>query len=255
MPIDFHDADNRFTYASREVHTSWLNAVAQIVNPQGKTVYDVACGGGVYTRAWKKLGAAQVIGIDFSEPNLSVARTQTPHPDISYLQADALATTLPDASADIVFARALIHHIKDLPALFTEAKRLLKPGGHYLIQGRTHSNVREHASAKHIRGYLFELFPRLLAVEDARRHDAAEVKEQLLAAGFASADSHTIWETRKQYRGFDGLAQELRTRSGASILFELSDGELERLINHLKPILGEGAFTVQDPWTLWQARR
>ena len=255
MPIDFHDADNRFTYASREVHTSWLDAIAQIINPQGKTVYDIACGGGVYTRAWQKLGAAKVVGVDFSDPNLSVARAQTFDPDISYFRADALATDLPDASADIVFARALIHHTKDLPALFTEAKRLLKPDGTYLIQGRTHANIRELASANHLRGYLFELFPRLLATEDARRHTDAEVKEQLLAADFASADSHTIWETRKEYRGFAELAQELRTRTGASILFELSDGELEHLINHLEPIIGEGAFTVQDPWTLWQARK
>lgn len=260
MPIDFHDDDNSFTYASREADSSWLGAMTELTEPQDKTVYDIACGGGIYTRAWSKLGAAQVVGVDFSEPNLRVAELQTSDPKISYLQADALATHLPDASADLVFARALIHHIEDLPALFGEAARLLKPGGQYLLQGRSHADVREAASPQHLRGYLLELFPRLLAVETARRHSVAEIKTRLKQARFENVSSTTLWERRKHYTDFEELALELRNRVGASILHELSDGELEQLISHLhdvlgKSVLGESPISVQDPWTLWLAQK
>ena len=37
--------------------------------------------------------------------------------DISFQQGDATATGLPPASADIVFQRALIHHLKDYTAV------------------------------------------------------------------------------------------------------------------------------------------
>ena len=260
MPINFHDRDNSFAYASREADFSWLGAIAELVEVRGKTVYDIACGGGIYTRAWSKLGAAQVVGVDFSAPNLRVAELQTSDPKISYLQADALATHLPDASADVVFARALIHHIEDLPALFGEAARLLKPGGQYLLQGRSHADVREAASPQHLRGYLLELFPRLLSVETARRHSVAEIKARLLTAGFADVSTSTLWEKRKHYTDFEELAYELRNRVGMSILHELSDRELEQLINHLrgvlsKSVLGESPVNVQDPWTLWLAQK
>jgi hypothetical protein len=47
MPIDFHAEENRHTYAIREAHPSWLQTIAAIVNPQGKRVVDVGCGGGL----------------------------------------------------------------------------------------------------------------------------------------------------------------------------------------------------------------
>src|SRR3954470_601792 len=76
---------------------------------------------------------------------------------------------LPAASKNVVFERALIHHLKDYKACFAEAHRVLVPGGSLIVQDRTPDDVELPGSPEHVRGYFFERFPRLLAVELARR--------------------------------------------------------------------------------------
>lgn len=66
MPIDFHDPANRRTYAGRTADAGWGTAVAAIVDPRGLDVVDVGCGGGTYLRAWRRLGARRVVGLDLS---------------------------------------------------------------------------------------------------------------------------------------------------------------------------------------------
>lgn len=138
MPIDFHDAGNRTTYSGREADASWREAVSGLVDPVGAAVVDVGCGGGTYIRAWHELGAATVIGVDFSEPILAEARAAHAHlPGVAFRFGEAAATGLPDASADIVFERALVHHVPDLVAVAAEAARVLRPGGTLLVQDRS----------------------------------------------------------------------------------------------------------------------
>src|SRR5262249_9808097 len=81
----------------------------------------------------------------------------------------AVATGLPMASADIVFERALIHHLGDLKACFAEARRVLVPRGTLIVQDRTPADVDLPGSPEHLRGYFFERFPRLGDVERTRR--------------------------------------------------------------------------------------
>lgn len=47
----------------------------------------------------------------------------------------------PDASFDIVFGRAVLHHARDLPAACREVFRVLKPGGRFIA-------VREHVISR-----------------------------------------------------------------------------------------------------------
>lgn len=48
----------------------------------------------------------------------------------------------PDASFDVVFARAVLHHTRDLAAACREFRRVLKPGGRLIA-------VREHVISRH----------------------------------------------------------------------------------------------------------
>jgi len=47
-----------------------------IGNPTGKSVIDIACGEGYYTRLLWRRGAAKVVGIDLSEHMIQLARDQ-----------------------------------------------------------------------------------------------------------------------------------------------------------------------------------
>ena len=66
-------------------------------------------------------------------------------PQITFRQGDAAATGQPDRCADIVFERALIHHLSDRLAAFREAHRLLAPGG---VPDRAGPHAGRHCPAR-----------------------------------------------------------------------------------------------------------
>lgn len=57
MAIDFHASSNQYTYAKRVAHAGWGDFICQRVDPAGKAVADIGCGGGIYSAAWAGLGA------------------------------------------------------------------------------------------------------------------------------------------------------------------------------------------------------
>lgn len=256
MSIDFHDKANRHTYSGRDSSPDWADAVMQLFDPRGQRIADVGCGGGIYTEAWLDLGAQAVFGVDFSEQMVAAASQRLRYrPQASISQGDANATGLPAGSVDMVFERALIHHLKDYRACFAEARRLLVPDGLFLIQDRTPADVEVPASSEHLRGYFFECFPRLMKIEKNRRPDTVGVVTALNEAGFKRVATHTLWETRKIHRDFDEFAQDLATRKGRSILHELGDGELQQLIAYIRARQpASGPVVEKDRWTIWASR-
>jgi ubiquinone/menaquinone biosynthesis C-methylase UbiE len=257
MAIDFHASKNRNTYAGRLADPEWRKTMLQIVNPIGMRVADVGCGGGIYTAAWAELGARSVMGIDFSAQMVRDAtEANCGRKGVTVSQGEALCTGLPDDSADIVFERALIHHLRDRAACFREAWRVLAPRGFFIVQDRTPKDVALPGSPEHIRGYFFEVFPRLLAVEGRRRAESATVRREIAAAGFGDVREMSIWEVRKRHADAAALAADLRGRTGRSILHELSDEELESLIEHILAKTFKGSpITEQDRWTIWWGRK
>jgi SAM-dependent methyltransferase len=256
VPIDFHQAGNRRTYSDRDADESWRSAIRGLVDPVAARVVDIGCGGGTYTRAWHELGAASVTGVDFSEPILDAAReSHGTLPGVRFVHGNAAATGLPAGSADLVLARALVHHVPDLPAVVAEARRILRPGGVYLVQDRTPDDVAQPGSVAHARGWFFEVFPHLLAVENGRRPAAEELTRVLAAQGFTGVSTVQLWETRRRYRDREEYLAEIGRRTGRSILHELSDPELDRLVEALRERLPEGPIEERDRWTLWRAER
>jgi ubiquinone/menaquinone biosynthesis C-methylase UbiE len=256
VPIDFHDRANRTTYSGREADASWRETAVSLVDPAGAAVVDIGCGGGTYTRAWSELGAGTVTGVDFSEPILDAAReAHGDLPGVTFCTGEALATGLPDGCADVVFQRALIHHLPDLAAAAAEALRMLRPGGVLLVQDRTPDDVAQPGSATHPRGWLFDVFPRLLDVENGRRPTASVVTGALEGAGFGEITSTPLWEVRRRYADREDYLAEIAGRTGRSILHELSDDELAHLVEELRRRLPEGPLVEQDRWTIWRAER
>jgi SAM-dependent methyltransferase len=256
MGIDFHDPQNRSTYSGRVADESWRKAVAELVSAAGADVVDVGCGGGTYTRAWHDLGARTVAGVDFSESILDSARQD--HGELSgvaFRVGNAAATGLDSGCADIVFERALIHHVADLAAVATEAARMLRSGGVVLLQDRTPEDVGRPGSARHLRGWLFEIFPRLLEVENARRPTPPVVGSALAAAGFVEISTTSLWEVRRRYADREDYLTEIAARTGRSILHELTDRELVELVDSIRRRLPEGPVVEQDRWTLWRGVR
>lgn len=262
VPINFHSESNRNSYTTREADQSWCAAIRDIIDVRGKSILDIGCGGGIYSKALAKMGAAQVTGVDFSEEMLLGAADHCEEYDqINFIVGDALTTNLANENVDVILERALIHHINakdDLKACFAEAYRLLKAGGTFVVQDRTGEDCLLQGSRKHIRGYFFSYFPRLANKEIARRHSSEAVQNALRQVGFQQIEERKLWETRKTYSSVDGLKEDLLSRAGRSILHDLTDGEVEELANHVQRQLADSPqkhIIEQDRWTIWSAQK
>jgi demethylmenaquinone methyltransferase/2-methoxy-6-polyprenyl-1,4-benzoquinol methylase len=104
--------------------------VAEVVQP-GDRVLDVCCGTGDLALAARAHGAAEVVGLDFSEQMLERARGKAP--EIEWVQGDALALPFGDGSFDAATVGFGIRNVDDLEAGVRELRRILRPGGRVAI--------------------------------------------------------------------------------------------------------------------------
>ncbi|HEY8704452.1 MAG TPA: bifunctional demethylmenaquinone methyltransferase/2-methoxy-6-polyprenyl-1,4-benzoquinol methylase UbiE [Gaiellaceae bacterium] len=104
--------------------------VEQAVSP-GDRVLDACCGTGDLAIAARKRGAADVVGLDFSEQMLERARRKAP--EIEWLQGDVLALPFEDGSFDSATVGFGIRNVDDLEAGLRELRRVLRDGGRLAI--------------------------------------------------------------------------------------------------------------------------
>lgn len=245
------------SYSGRAVDGDWKRWCAARLAPAGKDVVDIGCGGGIYAFAFASLGAGTVIGIDSSRQYVDEAlRAAAAHPNVSFRPGSASATTLPDACADLVFERALIHHLTETQRRenAAEALRILRPAGRLAVQDRTFDDVASSNPDSWIRNTLFEAFPGLLEVERSRRPSSNGYARLLREEGFEEVHLLSYEEVRKRYASFDQLRQEILARKGKSLLFELTDEELHVYCRALERKASVAPLIEKDTWTIWDAR-
>ncbi len=215
MPIDFHSPQNRDAYSGRAVDPEWFAAMRRRIEPTALNVVDIGCGGGTYSAAWLELGANSVQGMDFSEHMIAAAQERHGGDSrLTFALADAVNTGLSAGSADVVFKRAVVHHVADTESAITEAVRLLRPGGVLIVQDRTSEDVEQPASPRHPRSYLFEAYPRLLEVELGRRPDRQLLVQQMTAAGLSDMRVDNFWEVRAVHRDRSAYLDDVAGRTG-----------------------------------------
>jgi ubiquinone/menaquinone biosynthesis C-methylase UbiE len=90
----------------------------------GGLLVDLGCGtGNVLVRAREHFD--RVLGIDVATRMLAEASAQ----ELPVLRGNAYRLPLPDGCAAVVTAFSVLHHMEDLPGLFREIHRVLRPGG------------------------------------------------------------------------------------------------------------------------------
>lgn len=108
--------------------------VVVAADPQPREqVLDLACGTGVVARAVAPLVGAQgsVVGVDVAPGLLAIARS-LPAPtgaSIAWLEGDAAALDLSDASFDLVICQQGLQFFAQREAALAEIVRVLRPGG------------------------------------------------------------------------------------------------------------------------------
>ncbi len=254
MSVDFHSPDLQRTYSDRIVSEDWRIWCQEHLSPNGKDVVDIGCGGGIYSRGFAALGAKSVTGVDLSKQYVNEAEEASRSlPNVRFVVGSAAETGLPDGYADIVFHRAVIHHLSEEVQVRSAAEnfRILRPGSVCAVQDRTMEDVESTHPDHWIRSTLFEEFPRLLDTERGRRPSTDDYSAIMKVAGFAKVEVLRHAETRKGYSTFDELEADVLARKGKSILFELSDAELHTYCAALAAKSTPPPIVEVDSWTVW----
>jgi demethylmenaquinone methyltransferase / 2-methoxy-6-polyprenyl-1,4-benzoquinol methylase len=104
----------------------------------GDDALDVCCGTGDLALALRRRVGPEgrVVGCDFSEPMLELARGKADGlglSDVEFAWADALDLPHPDDSFDAVTVAFGVRNLADLPRGIAELARVLRPGGRLVI--------------------------------------------------------------------------------------------------------------------------
>ena len=99
-------------YLSFREHVEQHTLFELLGDVRGKTVLDMACGEGFYTRLLKRAGASEVTGVDISAGMIQLAEEERRQPlGCRYVQADVAAFD-PAGPVDLVVAMYLLNHAR-----------------------------------------------------------------------------------------------------------------------------------------------
>jgi demethylmenaquinone methyltransferase / 2-methoxy-6-polyprenyl-1,4-benzoquinol methylase len=113
------------------MHHRWRGRAADLAGvAPGSRALDVATGTGDLAIELRGRGA-EVVGVDFSERMLELARVKAP--EIEFVQGNALELAYPDASFDAVTVGFGARNFADLDRGLREMARVTKPGGRVVI--------------------------------------------------------------------------------------------------------------------------
>jgi ubiquinone/menaquinone biosynthesis C-methylase UbiE len=95
----------------------------------GRDVFEAGCGTGLLLREAAQV-ARNAVGLDLSRGMLGPARGR----GLKVVQGSLTAVPLPDASFDLVYSMKVLAHVPPIEQAVTELTRLVRPGGHLLLE-------------------------------------------------------------------------------------------------------------------------
>jgi SAM-dependent methyltransferase len=151
---------------------------------RGKTVLDLGCGSGENIIPLVQRGAC-VIGIDVSPELIALARQRLvlANSEATVKVGSAYETGLPDASVDVIFCIALIHHL-EIDRVHKEMRRILARNGRIIL--------REPIRFSQAYARLRNLFP--------TRDNVSEYEHPLTRTEFAAISKSFTTEGTRYFR-------------------------------------------------------
>lgn len=173
---------------------------ARVVAERAKALHparilETAAGTGIVTAALHDaLPDAEIVATDLNQAMLDVAAGRIHSDKVSFSQADALSLPFADASFDLVVCQFGVMFFPDKVAANAEARRVLRPGGRYLLV--IWDRVERNVATKIVGEAVAQMFPANAASFyerlPFRYHDPAVIEHDLLAAGFNDIEFETV---------------------------------------------------------------
>ena len=154
------------------VHRLWKRAFIAALEPHaGRTLLDLAGGTGDIATGWARRGGGPAILSDINEAMLGVGRDRVTEAGlltgIDFLVADAEQIPLPDRAVDRVSMAFGLRNCTDKAAVLAEARRVLRPGGKFLVL--EFSKLQVAALERVYEAWSFQALPRIggIVAQDA----------------------------------------------------------------------------------------
>ena len=204
------DSDKEFSGSIPELYDTYLvpmifeayaaDLAGRVAALVPDNVLETAAGSGVVTRALAARldPAARYVVTDLNQPMLDHAAQRQGQDDrITWQQADALSLPFDDACFDVVVCQFGVMFFPDRVAGYTEARRVLKPGGRFLFSVWDHIGVNEFADiVNQTAASIFpEDPPQFLPRTPYGYYDVGTIRDELTSAGFADVSLSTLAET------------------------------------------------------------
>src|SRR5262249_52474543 len=134
---------------------------------------------------WARCFGVRVVGFNVTASQVEVARARVAEAGladrIDLRQASALATGLADASTDRVLALESAFHFPSRDAFFSEAFRVLRPGGRIALADICNASQRSTRASDRLTRYVANAF---WQIPEANDYDVEEYAARLRHAGF-----------------------------------------------------------------------
>lgn len=173
----------------------------------GDNALEIGCGTGTISSLLKS--SADVQGTDFSRKMLELAHRKIGD---SCIQADMEHLPYANDSFDVVFANSTLHHFPFLNEVISEVKRILKPGGYFLVQEPSAAIVQKdmflRVLAFGFRKLGTRLYPNVekMEVKPSEHHSPLQITklvESLLQSGMIIRSKELRYYSSFLLAGFD----------------------------------------------------
>jgi ubiquinone/menaquinone biosynthesis C-methylase UbiE len=113
-----------------------MNVFEELFSPlAGGRVLDAATGEGGFIRVLHKylISYTEIVGIDSSGRMIKTAQRKNKNQKVHFVQMNAEQIGFNETSFDTVSIAVSLHHLENVPQVLGEMKRVLKPGGMFII--------------------------------------------------------------------------------------------------------------------------
>jgi len=264
--IEFHDKRPGITESTwgalktKEGRSSY-QVLSGDISADVKIVLDLACGSGPLVRTILAdfPQVESLLGIDFSDSELMLARSETSSPKVKWLKSSAQELPIQESSVDCVLCHMALMLMRPIEPVLREVSRVLKSGGVFsaVISGLS---TQEHSLFRELMGVAREAYVQNIpdfknpAFQDERMKDPDSIRTLFRSVsafddGLKFEDFELVWP---------GSAQDIASRLGDFFYTFESLGPEDRrdLEEKWKTILGQSkAKSLSLPLTKITVRR